>query len=587
MMTDPNEESEMTLFSDLGILILFAAIAGALAIRFKQPAVIGLLAIGAIIGPNYLGWVQESAIVDTFSNIGAVLLLFTIGIEFNISKLSKLGVRVFLIAFFKLGIVFLLSFWFATLIGPLAEFGPMMPLYLATILSITSTALVVRVLEQKEMINRKEVPILVAALIVEDLFAIFALTVFSGLNAGKSVAMNLLFSIVFALALLSLVYFILLRLLRIVFDWLVKYQAGETMVLTALSLGVGLSFLAESFSLSPSIGAFLAGSLVASLPKGEELENAISPFALVFSSLFFMSIGMLIDLNTLGQFWQIIVLVAAANLIFKFAGMSISAYLFGFSSKSAVFSGLAMLSVGEFSLLIAREANGSVGSLDLVGITSVVVFISSLATSLLVGRYEIVHTFSSAIVPFSLKRRARKFASYMKEIMDAFEAPGRFRYALGKASSSIVDHIGIIGIFLGIIFAGWYLLSNYDVKLLGLSVNAFGILAFIAIAVISFISYKLLKYVLIEYNLVRLSLLSRHRQEYTATHIASDFTKLILVLLMFIASPFLLSVFEVPAALSRIIIIFIFFVLIWRFLDLIGLERGKPEEKQLLFKDLK
>ncbi len=573
----------MVLFPEIGFLIIFATIAGALAIRFKQPAVLGLLAIGAIIGPYNLKLVQASELVNTFADVGAVLLLFTIGIEFNVSKLSKLGMRVFLIALFKLGIVFLLSYWFGALLG----FSPILSLYLGAILSISSTALVVRVLEQKEMINRKEVPILVASLIVEDLFAIFFLTVFSSLNAGEQVtSFGLLASIVTALAILSAAYVILLRVLRVVFDWLVKYQAGETMVFSALSLGVGLSFFAESVHLTPSIGAFLAGSLVASLPKGEELERAISPFALVFSSLFFMSIGMLIDISSLGQYWLLIALISIANIIFKFVGTSISAYLFGFSSRSAVFSGLAMLSVGEFSLLIAKEgASVSSGIIDLVGVTSVVVFISSLATSLLVGRYEGIHLFTTNIMPYSLKRRGRRFAEYMREITSVFEGSNRFSMAFSKVGASIIDNAGTIGVFLGLTGAGWYLLSNYTVELFGITIGAFGILAGFAGIVILFLIYKLIRNFAMEYNLIRLSL-AQHRHDFSAAHIASDFAKLLLVLGIFILSPFLLSIIEVPADASRIIIVFIFLVLLWRFLDLIGYEKDKPESSnRLFFKD--
>lgn len=573
----------MVSLPDLGSLILFATVAGALAIRFKQPAVIGLLAIGALVGPNYLAFIKESDTINLFADVGAVLLLFTIGIEFNVSKLSKLGMRVFLIAMFKLGIVFLLSYWFGALLG----LSPVLSLYMGAILSISSTALVVRVLEQKEMINRKEVPILVASLIVEDLFAIFALTVFSSLNAGQRItSLDLAISIITAVAILSIVYVIMLRLLRAVFDWLVRYQAGETMVLTALSLGVGLSYIAQSLNLTPSIGAFLAGSLVASLPKGEELEKAISPFALVFSSLFFMSIGMLIDLNSLGQYWLIILLISVANIAFKFVGTGISAYLFGFSSRSAVFAGLAMLSVGEFSLLIAKEgAHLAANTIDLVGITSVVVFISSLATSLLVGKYESVHRVTSNIMPNSLKKRGRRFAEYMREIIEAIESGGRFTAAYAKATTSILENAGTIGLFLGLIVGGWYLLSNYTVEIFGIAVGAFGILATFALIVILFLAYKIVKNFAFEYNLMRISL-SRHRHEFSASHIAGDFAKLILVLALFILSPFLLSVIDMPAGFSRIIIVFVFLVLVWRFLDLIGFEKDKPEkENRLFFKD--
>ncbi|MBI5225594.1 cation:proton antiporter [Candidatus Micrarchaeota archaeon] len=577
----------MALFSDLGFLILFAAIAGVLAIRFRQPAVLGLLVIGALVGPNSLGLIQESEIVTTFADVGAVLLLFTIGIEFNVSKLSKLGLRVFLIAIFKLGIVFLLSYWFGTFLGLFGDFGPLMPLYLGAILSISSTALVVRVLEQKEMINRKEVPILVAALIVEDLFAIFALTVFSALNAGEKVtSFSLISSIFIAVLIISVVYLFLLRVLRLIFDWLVKYKAGETMVLTALSLGVGFSYLAELVHLTPSIGAFLAGSLVASLPKGEELERAISPFALVFSSLFFMSIGMLINPGSLVKFWPIILAIAIANLVFKFIGTSVSAYLFGFSSKSAVFSGLALLSVGEFSLLIAKEgAEVITGGFDLVAITSVVVFISSLATSLSVGKYDSIHMISQKIMPFSLKQRGRRFAQYMREITDAFEPGHKFTGALQRAGVSILSNLSIIVFFVGVIGVCWYLFSNFTVAILGIEVNLFSIVMLLVSLGIIFFLLKMLKYVALEYNLVKLSLVTKHRHELSASHLAGDFLKLLLVLGLFLVIPFILSIMEVPQYLSRIILVFVFLVLVWRFLDLIGFEGDKQNRNALFFKD--
>ncbi|MFH1750521.1 MAG: cation:proton antiporter [Candidatus Micrarchaeota archaeon] len=570
----------MTTLPDLGILILFAAVAGVLAIRFKQPAVIGLLAIGAIVGPNFLGIVRESETINLFAEVGAVLLLFTIGIEFNVSKLSKLGMRVFLIALFKLGIVFLLSYWLGALMG----FSPLLSLYIGAILSISSTALVVRVLEQKDMINRKEVPILVASLIVEDLFAIFALTVFSSLNAGERIAsIDLLTSIAVALAILSIAYVVVLRGLRRIFDWLVKYQAGETMVLTALSLGVGLSYLAESVNLSPSIGAFLAGSIVASLPRGEELEKAISPFALVFSSLFFMSIGMLINIGSLSGYWELILVVSVANVLFKFIGMGTSAYLFGFSSRSAVFSGLAMLSVGEFSILIAQEGTRAFsGIIDIVGVTSVIVFISSIATSVLVGRHEAIHALTSAVIPNSLKERGRKFSGTMGEITESFEVGSRFSAALRRTSLAIVDNAGTVGIVLGLVAGGWYFLSNYTIEIFGIVIGAFGILAIGASFAILFLAYKILKNVFIEYNLLRLSL-SKHRHDLTASHIASDFAKLLFVLALFIISPFVFSIVEVPSALSRIFIVFIFLILVWRFLDLIGFEKEKPENRNRLF----
>ncbi|MFH0923033.1 MAG: cation:proton antiporter, partial [Candidatus Micrarchaeota archaeon] len=349
------------LFSEIGFLILFSAIGGALAIRFRQPAVLGLLFIGAVAGPGMLGLVNQTETITLFADIGAILLLFTIGIEFSIGNLLAGGLKVFLMAASKLALVFLLSYELALLLG----LSDLAALYLGVITCITSTALFIRVAEQKGFANRDEMRILVGILIVEDVFAIFALTFFSSLGTSSEFGgIQIITSILESLAILGLAYLVLSKLLRSVFEWLARYQAAETMVFATLGLGVGLSYLAQLLGLTPSIGAFLAGSLVASLPRGKDLEKAILPFALVFSSMFFVSMGMFVNPTLLAQNAGLVIAFCVANIIFKFSGTTVSTYAFGFSSTSAVFAGLTMLPVGEFSLLVASQGAGAVG-LDL------------------------------------------------------------------------------------------------------------------------------------------------------------------------------------------------------------------------------
>src|SRR3989344_3367097 len=138
----------MTVLVEVGLLLLLASLGGIIANRLRIPPVLGLLFMGAVIGPHALGFVAQTETVDFFAEIGAVLLLFAIGVEFSASKLSKLG----------------LSRGNA--------------LFMGTILAITSPALMIKVVEQKNYFKREEVPLLIATLVIEDLFAVFALTVF-------------------------------------------------------------------------------------------------------------------------------------------------------------------------------------------------------------------------------------------------------------------------------------------------------------------------------------------------------------------------------------------------------------------------
>jgi Kef-type K+ transport system membrane component KefB len=411
----------MTVLVEVGLLLLLASLGGVIANRLRIPPVLGLLFIGAVIGPHALGMVAQTETVDFFAEIGAVLLLFAIGVEFSASKLSKLGLRIFAITALKLAIVFFLTYQLSLLLG----LDRTTALYMGTILAVTSTALMIKIVEQKSFFKREEVPLLIATLVVEDLFAVFALTVFSSTSQGTGVAntASLAFSIVFSLLLLLAVYFVLLTVLKKVFDYIVHYQAAETMTLMGLGIGVGFSYVAQLLGLAPSIGAFLAGSLTASLPKGELLEKSVSPFVLAFSSIFFLSIGLFVDFAAVSQNAWIIFAFILANVLFKFFGSYSSTYLFGFTSKQAAFSGLAMLSVGEFSLLIAREG-ASASSFDLIGTTSVIVFFSTLFSAMTLDKFETVDSALKKWLPLRVKRTAYKASCAFCEATSSIEHAG-------------------------------------------------------------------------------------------------------------------------------------------------------------------
>ena len=390
----------MVALVDVALLLGVASIAGVVSNRFRVPPVLGLLLIGALLGPHFIGLVEQSELVDLLAELGAVLLLFAIGIEFSISKLLKLGLRIVAIAFLKIAIVFFLTFQLALYLG----LDDTTALFLGAILSITSTALMIKIVEQKNFLKREEVPVLVASLIVEDVFAVFALTVLSSSNQNLA-ATQLVYTIFQSLFLLGATYWIALKVLKKVFDYIVKYQAAETMTLMGLAIGVGFSYMAQALGLTPSIGAFLAGSLAASLPRGELLEKSVSPFVLAFSSIFFLSIGLLIDFASIQQNLGLIAILAAAHILFTFFGTYASVYMFGFNAKQAAFSGIAMLSVGEFSLLLAREG-AAFTTFDLIGATSAVVFVSTLFSSIFIERFEAIDTVIKALAPRPFRRAA-------------------------------------------------------------------------------------------------------------------------------------------------------------------------------------
>ncbi|MFH0922958.1 MAG: hypothetical protein V1811_02775, partial [Candidatus Micrarchaeota archaeon] len=160
------------------------------------------------------------------------------------------------------------------------------------------------------------------------------------------------------------------------------------------------------------------------------------------------------------------------NIIFKFSGTMVSTYAFGFSSTSAVFAGLTMLPVGEFSLLVASQGAGAVG-LDLVGITAAMVFTSALTTSLLAGKHAKIHAFLYALTPTSIKTTGRRVSSRMALAVRAFEPGAALHKVFEKTAMHVAENLAGLSVLIGIGAAAWVFFSRDTVSLFGFSVSAF------------------------------------------------------------------------------------------------------------------
>ena len=428
----------------LGILFLCAIIGGIIATKFKQPAVFGLLLVGAIIGPNSLNLVQDINIIRIMADFGAILLLFIIGLEFDMSKLMKLGARSILIGLLKFAIVLFLGYEITLLLG----FSPKVALFVGVILSFSSTVVVIKVLEQKDMFSRKEVPLLVAVLIIEDILAVLALTFFSGIKDSSIGLISTFEHIIFSMAILIFAYFIMMKILRYGTNIILKNNSDES-VLTFLSLGIGalFSWFAFYLGITPSAGAFLAGSLIASLPNAKEYGKAIHPYALIFTAIFFISMGTLVDFKVVQLNIALITALIITVLISRFIAIGLLTFLLAnFKNEQPFFSSIAMISVGEFSLLVAKESKKFGIDIDLVTITAAIIFISAILMSIGINYSGNLHNALNSRLPLRTKLKLEKFSNYMRIFFDQMEIEN-FSTKKLKAESKIAFILLILAIF--------------------------------------------------------------------------------------------------------------------------------------------
>src|SRR3989338_2820542 len=291
----------------LSLLFAFAIIGGLIAYRFKQPAVLGLIVIGALIGPNTLNIVRDSGIVDMIAEFGAIILLFVIGLEFDIKKMLKFGLRSIIVALMKNAFTIFLGYEVSVLLG----FSPRASLFLGVILAFSSTVVIVKVLEQKEMFQRKEVPFLISILIIEDIIAVIAISFFSGVRNSSAGLLSSIEHIFLSLVVMAVAYIAMLRLIRYVIKIVSKSQNEDYITFLSLALCGSFSYFAFFLGLSPSAGAFVAGSIVASLPNSKSYATAMGPYVLIFTSIFFISIGTLVDFGAiLPNLYLILALIA-------------------------------------------------------------------------------------------------------------------------------------------------------------------------------------------------------------------------------------------------------------------------------------
>ena len=369
--------------SELNIVVISGVIITSiiLAIRYRQPLVFWLLLIGVVSGTHGIGLISNDSTIQTISELGSILLLFTIGVKFSINKLLKQGFKIILFSILKIVFITIPVFVFSLLFG----FSSLTSIIIAFCASITSTAIAIKMIENREM-NHEDVSFMVNMLIVEDIMAVFILTFVSGFQnlSVQFVAYQLLVTIL----LLAFTYIICMFAIVPITKWVIKNSNDDVIPFVAISLMVGLSYLTSKMGLSASAGAFLGGSIVNFLPKSDDFEFSISTFTLVFSSIFFISIGTLVDLSAIPSI--LLPLIGLIIIIFfaKFIVVSLLSKIYGFEAENAVPIGIIMLPIGEFSLLIAKEALNL--GVDVVSLVSILILATSLISSLTLNNSTIL-----------------------------------------------------------------------------------------------------------------------------------------------------------------------------------------------------
>jgi Kef-type K+ transport system membrane component KefB len=444
----------METLMQLGIVFVFA-LAGLLsAIRLKMPPVIGVILIGALIGPHLFGLVDRSSALDLFSDIGAVLLLFIIGIEFSLSKIMRFGMRALLFAIVKLSFVFLVMYALAALFG----FTPAQSIIVGLLFSFSSTTLFSKLTENYKRDYKNEIPLLFALLILEDIIAVIALAVMPSVAAADSTMYfeSIMVTLLKSMAMLLLFYAIFRLAVKHMLEY-AAFQNTEVLLFTTLSVCAIFVFMATLLGFEASIGAFLAGSMMASMRQFDRIEKLMLPFGLFFSSFFFLSIGMMVDLSALTPMMlAAIALFLVVSVLAKFLSVGFFSYLFGSNIQASVFSAVSLVTASEFSLMIARKMGALVG-FDIITLMTVSLFLSALVSAIMMKRVPAITRRIESGIPFRTKNRIKSVSTYLGVVTREFEPMGAFYGLFMDGMKRIVAYAAMLAVANGLIA----LLSSY------------------------------------------------------------------------------------------------------------------------------
>jgi len=389
---------------DLTIIVVCAAAVSYVFSRFNWPVILGYLLAGVLVGPNpfYDSPILNRETVENLSELGVMFLMFYIGLEFDLSKLkSLLGSALPAVLLQTIGMIFL-----GVMTAPVFGWSSVNGLFLGGVLAISSTMVTFSVMREQGALSQSYGQLALGILILEDIVAIILLVLLAGVGETSVFAWSDVGQSVFLVCVFVTVTYVLGKLLTPkLLSNLEKLASTEVVLLVIMALLMGLSFMADYFHFSIALGSFVAGAILANSILSHQIETFTEPFRHLFSAIFFVTVGMLIDPRILMEQWAPILLVAFLVIFGKVTTCYLGLGLSGQNLRSSFRAALSKAQIGEFSFIISKLGQ-SLGVTDprFESLTVGVALVTILATPVLSARSDRLYDVLSNRVPEPIKK---------------------------------------------------------------------------------------------------------------------------------------------------------------------------------------
>ncbi len=441
-----SEDNTNGLILDLAWILVLAAIATLVFKKLKQPVVLGYILAGFLASPNftYLPSISNLENIEIWADLGIVVLMFSLGLEFSFKKLMNSGSSAIITALIIIVGMTMAGFG----VGYMLHLNTINCIFLGGMISMSSTTIILKAFTDLGLKQQKFASMVLAVLIIEDLFAVLMLVLLSSFAMGDVQGSELIFSIA-KLCFFLIIWFVVgVYLLPSFLEKVSSYLNSETLLVVSM----GLCFMMAAFSVmcgfSLELGAFVMGSILAGTVFAERMEHVIAPVKDLFGAVFFISVGMMVQPTVIAMYYPQVLLLAAVVIVGMIIFGTLGMLVTGQTLQVAMQSGFSLTQIGEFSFIIASLGMG-LGVLDaslypiIVAVSVITIFTTPYFIKLSNPAYRVVEKHLPEKLRFLINR-------YSSQTVDTNETARLWREILGRYLWRIVLYSVIL---IAIIFA--------------------------------------------------------------------------------------------------------------------------------------
>ena len=421
---------------DLAVIMLVAGMVTLLFHRLKQPVVLGYILAGVIIGPHTppFSLIHDQNTIHTLAELGVMFLLFSLGLEFNVKKLARVGAAAVVAGLAEI----LVMMWLGYEIGRFFGWKTMDALFLGAMLAISSTTIIIKALDELNLKHHRFAQLIFGILIVEDILAIAMIVLLTSIATSGSLSTAAVFSTLSELTLFMVVSLVvgIVTVPRLL-NYIDSFKSQEMLLVSVLGMLFGFCLLVVKLEYSMALGAFLIGAIIAESRQVKKIEHLIEPLRDMFSAIFFVAIGLLFNPHVLFEYTVPIIVITCAVVIGKVISCSLGAFIAGQDGRTSLRVGMGLAQIGEFSFIIATLGISlKVTSDFLYPLAVAVAAITTLLTPYLIKSADPVSTALARVMPKNIVQVGHAYTTWLQRIQ-----PQGDSVVLAKIIRRILIHV--------------------------------------------------------------------------------------------------------------------------------------------------